>query len=86
MSDYAAERYNRRTRALERQADAAYDQARALERIADALSLSAIAAVADCVPINTTTNSRVWTLTYASKLQNHMSRLVSKVSQGDGSS
>lgn len=38
--DYAAERYNRRTRAIERQATA-------LERIADALAVTALANVAE---------------------------------------
>lgn len=63
--DYAAERYNRRTRAIERQADA-------LARIADALTVSAIADAANTKAPHLA-GSRAWTEERASILMRRLS-------------
>ena len=69
--DYAAERYNRRTRAIERQATA-------LERIADALAVSALADAAD-VGMTTRDRQRVWTAAAASEKLNRVSRAAERL-------
>jgi hypothetical protein len=62
--DYAAERYNRRTRAIERQAAAA-------ERIASALELSALAA-ATTAGVHPTHPTRTWKTEHLSRLLNRL--------------
>lgn len=64
--DYQAERYNRRTRALERQADA-------LEKIADALAVTAIAHAAATQAPTVDGGKRTWTEERATDLMNSVS-------------
>lgn len=78
--DYAAERYNRRTRALERLAHAEMAQVDALERIAAALELQALTAAAAVSPVHTTSSDRSWTNEYARTLLGHVSNAVRRVS------
>ena len=66
--DYAAERYNRRTRAIERQATA-------LERIADALTVTALADAAEA-GMASGVRQRVWTGEKASTMLDKVSRAV----------
>lgn len=73
-----AERYNRRTRAIEAQAQAERMKVDALDRIAAALELQAIATAAG-TKVPTPATGRVWTQEYATKLQQKISALVAKV-------
>jgi len=70
--NYDAERYNRRTRAIERQATA-------LERIADALVVSALAEAAEAGMETGSNRKRSWTNEYASRALNKLSNLAERL-------
>lgn len=74
--DYEAERYNRRTRALERQAAALEAIGDALREQAAAARVQAIAAAASTSAPTTTGNRRAWRVGIA---QGFMTRLADRV-------
>ena len=69
--DYAAERYNRRTRAIERQATA-------LERIAEALVVTALADAAEAGMANSG-RQRMWTNEKASAMLQEVSNAAGRL-------
>lgn len=80
VRDPWAERYNRRTRALERQAAAVMEQANALDRIASALEVSALADTLGASPVNTGAGtSRVWTKKFASETLRRLSAAAERI-------
>lgn len=71
VRDYAAERYNRRTRAIERQAEA-------MTRIAEALEVQALTAALG-TPVQMVNNTRVWREEFAAKQQERLSAWVKEL-------
>lgn len=69
------ERYNRRTRAIERNAAAQEAQAEALDRIASAIQVQALATALG-TPTRQVTGERVWKDSFATEQQERLSAWV----------
>ena len=78
-ADPWAERYNRRTRALERLASVEAYKADSLDRIAAALELQALATAAATKAPTADGLGRVWTETFAAKIQGAVASAAEKI-------